>query len=187
MTRRRLWIGIAVLVAIQAGAFGLYKLKTRRSVESTPFANETLAVREAPVLAFERANGQRSTLAYARGEVVMVHFWATWCEPCRDELPGLLARADELAAHGRFELIAVAVDDDWDAIRRFFGGTVPPAIVRPEQADIHRRFGASTLPDTYLVDASGKLVIRYAGARDWADPRAHADLARAIDVHGQRR
>lgn len=92
--------------------------------------------------------------------IVMVHFWGTWCEPCRDELPGLLSRARELVASGRFELIAVAIDDEWHAILRFLHGTVPEAIVRPETPGVHRRFGASTLPDVYLVDAYGRLLVR---------------------------
>lgn len=187
MPRRRLWIGLAVLVAVQAAAIGLYKLKRGGHVESAPFSSETIAPRDAPALAFERADGQRGTLVGVRGKFVMVHFWATWCEPCRDELPGLLIRARELAASGRFELLAVAIDDDWDAIGRFFGGTVPRSIVRPETTDIHRRFGASTLPDTYLVDTNGKLVIRYAGARDWTDPRARAHLSRAIEMDERRK
>ena len=184
MPRRRLWIGLAVLVLVQAGAIGVYKLKSAGNVKASPFSSETMAPRDAPPLTFDRADGQRAALADVRDKVVMVHFWATWCEPCRDELPGLLVRAHELAASGRFELLAVAIDDDWDAIGRFFGGTVPRAIVRPVVTDVHRRFGASTLPDTYLVDADGKLVIRYAGARDWTDPRARAHLVRAMETHG---
>jgi len=79
-----------------------------------------------------------------------------------------------------FELLAVSVDDDWDTMRTFFDGRVPRSVVRPERAEVHRSFGASTLPDSYLVDASGRVVKRYAGARDWSTDTARASLAKAI-------
>lgn len=180
---RRLWIGIAVLVAVQAAAIAVYALKRERT-SSAAFAVETLAPRAAPVLAFERADRSKTSLESLEGKVVMVHFWATWCEPCRVELPGLLALATELGKTGRFELIAVSVDDEWEAMRRFFGGDVPRAVVRPDAAEAHRRFGASTLPDSYLVDARGNVVLRYAGARDWRSTRARDRLESAIATHG---
>ena len=183
MTRRRIWIGIGVLVAVQAAAIGVYRLKQGGRTESAPFTSETLDAKPAPALAFAREHGDSATLADLRGKSVMVHFWATWCEPCRDELPGLLTLTSELAATGRFELVAVAVDDDWEAIRRFFAGSIPRPIVRPDAAEVHRRFGASTLPDTYLVDARGRLVVRYAGSRDWRTPGAREHLVHALAIH----
>jgi thiol-disulfide isomerase/thioredoxin len=181
MRTRKVLIGIVVLVLVQASAIALYLVvKRSRAVEPAPFAVETLQPRPAPELAFERADGSRATLQSMRGKVVMVHFWATWCPPCRDELPGLLALADELASNQPFELVAVSVDDDWEKMRRFFSGTVHRAAVRPERADVHRQFGASTLPDTYLVDASGQIVQRYTGARDWRTQAARDHLTTSI-------
>jgi hypothetical protein len=59
--------------------------------------------------------------------------------------------------------------------------------VRPDAPDVHRRFGASTLPDSYLVDARGNVVVRYAGARDWRAARARAHLQAAIETYGGQR
>ena len=184
---RRILIGVAVLVAVQAAAVALYLWKRDgEKASSRPFAAESLTPREAPPLAFEQIDRTTATLASLRGKVVMVHFWATWCVPCRDELPGLLAVARELERGGRFQLIAVSVDDEWDQIRRFFAGNVPRGIVRPDVPEVHRRFGASTLPDTYVVDARGNLVIRYSGARDWRTARAREHLERAIATSAER-
>ncbi len=185
---RRLWIGIAVLVAVQAAAIVLYMVVRRDRGRESPatFAVEPLTPRDAPLLAFERSDQHTGSLAQLRGKVVMVHFWATWCVACRDELPGLLALADELARAKNFELLAVSVDDDWEAMRLFFAGSIPSGVVRPDGPDVHRRFGASTLPDTYLVDVRGNLVARYAGARDWKAAGAREHLAAAITTHGER-
>lgn len=182
--RRQIITGLVVLALVQGLAIALYVARKGGDAVERPFAVEQLSPRPAPPLIAQRSDGARVVLDELRGKTVMVHFWATWCQPCRDELPGLLSRARELSATRRFELIAVAVEDDWDAIRRFFRGTIPASIVRPEIADVHRRFGTSTLPDTYLVDAAGMLVVRYAGARDWSQRPAGAELARAIETFG---
>ena len=181
MTHRRVWTGIAVLVGVQAAAIGVYLL-AREPAPAVPFAAENLTPRAAPALAFERADGSTGTLADLRGRVVIVHFWATWCEPCREELPALLAFASE----SRLELVAMSVDDDWETMRGFFRGPVPRVVVRPVEPNVHRRFGASALPDTYVVDARGQLVIRYAGARNWKSQRAREHVLQASARHGVR-
>ncbi len=173
---RRMVIALAVLVAIQAAALGIYSWK-RSSPTPAEFAVEKLNPASAPDLAFERPDGSRASLADSHGKVVMVHFWATWCEPCREELPGLLA----LAKERDLSLVAVSIDDTWEQIRSFFGGNVPSVIARPLAEGVHRRFGASTMPDTYLVDAEGQLTVRYAGARDWNTEEARASLATAVE------
>jgi len=90
--------------------------------------------------------------------------------PCVKELPSLLAFARETRERG-IEAVAIAVEDDWKAISAFFGGSVPPEVIVETDGAAHKRFGVSTLPDTYLVEPAGKVVERYHGARDW---RAHA-------------
>lgn len=169
-------IALVVLVAIQAIALGIYRWK-RSSPQRPEFAVEILSASAAPELAFERADGTRSSLGDSHGKVVMVHFWATWCEPCREELPGLLA----LAKERDLALVAVSVDDTWAQIRSYFGGNVPSAIARPLSEGVHRRFGTSTMPDTYLVDGKGRLTVRYAGARNWNTEEARASLAKTIN------
>lgn len=183
---RRILLGVGVIVAVQAAALGVYVLKRDRTPPPV-FAVESLSPRAAPPLDFERSDRSTGSLESLRGKVVMVHFWATWCEPCRDELPGLLALAGQLEKTGRFELVAVSTDDEWDEIRQFFHGAIPRTAVRPNSPDAHRRFGASTLPDTYLLDESGELVVRYAGARDWRTRQAREHLERAIETFGNHR
>lgn len=180
---RNLVIGVAVLVGVQAIAITLYMsiTRSRATPRAAPFAAEILTARPSPLLTFSHENGTERSLGDLRGKVVMVHFWATWCEPCRRELPGLLALAAVLQRGGTFELIAVSVDDKWEEIRSFFGGEIPRAVVRPAGSDVHRRFGASTLPDTYLVNANGELVVRYAGARDWTADSARRHLTEMLE------
>lgn len=180
---RKIVITVAVLVGVQALAIALYMTVTRTRATSrvAPFSAETLTPRPSPALTFSHQEGAQRSLMDLRGKVVMVHFWATWCEPCRRELPGLLALAAVLQRGGTFELIAVSVDDKWEEIRSYFGGEIPREVVRPAGSDVHRRFGASTLPDTYLVNANGELVVRYAGARDWTADSARRHLTEMLE------
>lgn len=123
----------------------------------------------APPLTLLRADGTPQTLAELRGRLVLLHFWATWCAPCRIELPALLEVGRELCGDGRCAVVAVAVDDDWPAVRQFFAGTIPPEVVAVTRDVAERQYGVATLPDTYLVDAEGHLRLRFLGARDWRD------------------
>lgn len=173
---RRLALGVVVLICVQALALAIYFLvQSKRSTARTPFAFEPMSPRPAPELAFERSDGVSSSLAALRGKLVLVHFWGTWCEPCREELPSLVTTSSEYAERG-VSLLAVAIEDDWDAIRRFLSGAVTDSFVRPSEPAIHRLFGASTLPDTYLIDRTGNVVARYAGARDWSSTAAREHL-----------
>jgi thiol-disulfide isomerase/thioredoxin len=161
-------VAAAVLVGAQIAAVVVYRVIERsRVADPGSFASERLAGSPvAPDLVLERADGSRLRLADLAGRVRLVHFWATWCPPCVEELPGLLATSRELEPRG-LTLLAISMDKDWAQIRRFFPDEVPAEVVRAGAADAHRRYDVASLPDTYLVDETGRLTRRYGGARDW--------------------
>jgi thiol-disulfide isomerase/thioredoxin len=100
----------------------------------------------------------------------LLHFWATDCAPCRDELPALL----EVSRDERVPVIAIATDADWSRVEAFFEREVPSEVVRDE-AGFARTLGVATLPDTYVVDR-GRATRRIAGAIDWRKPSTRAWL-----------
>lgn len=176
--RRRVAIGVAVVAAAQAAAIGIYLAveHSRSGTAGAAFRVEQLtAGTRAPDIMLERADGTRLSVHAIDGHVRLVHFWATWCPPCVDELPGLLATARELADRG-LVLVAISMDDDWTAIRAFFGGDVPTEVYRAVESDAHELYDIFSLPDTYLVPRDGRLLLRYGGARDWQDPAARTHL-----------
>lgn len=181
MTRRaRIGAVIAALAALQLAAVAVYRAVERGrgasgEADGAPrFRAERLAVREAaPAFAANRRDGTAVAISWPSPRPRLVHFWGTWCGPCRRELPSLLAFARSTPG---VELVAVAIDDEWASIEGFFGGAVPPEIVIPTDAATHKRYGASTLPDSYLVDRTGRLVERYHGARDWQSAAARDHL-----------
>ncbi len=115
--------------------------------------------------------GRGYRLETARGHVVLVHFFATWCEPCREELPALnrlAARAD-----GSVKVLAIAVADADRSVQRFFETTPVdfPVLLDRDRA-VAKAWNVTTLPTTFVLDASlqPKLVVETDYAWDSLDP-----------------
>jgi thiol-disulfide isomerase/thioredoxin len=109
-------------------------------------------------------SGAPVALASRLEPVTLVHFWATWCPPCRQEIPSLLAFADEVGP-GRLKLVLVAVADERDRAVQFVGNRRFPVLFDPVW-DVARRFRTEQLPETHLV-LDGKLAASFVGAADW--------------------
>lgn len=120
------------------------------------------------------------------GKVTLLNFWATWCPPCRRELPGLARLADRLADERRFQLVAVACDEGDPAtlaadIDRFLanqridlGAWIDPGGAL--QAMFTAQFGFASLPTSYLIGPDGRVLQVWVGYRSGDE----ADMARAI-------
>jgi hypothetical protein len=83
-------------------------------------------------------------------------------------------------------LFAISVDEDWALIEKFLGGAVPVEVVRARERAQYKRYGVSSLPDSYLVSASGKLLARYAGPQDWSSSTARDAVIAALRSTEQR-
>lgn len=121
------------------------------------------------------------------GKITLLNFWATWCPPCRRELPGLARLANRLADEPRFQLVAIACDDEEEpdslapTIGRFLAGQRLDldAWVDPEhaaQALFGREYGFRSLPTTYLVGPDGRVQQVWVGYSSGVE----SDTARAV-------
>lgn len=173
---RRIAVAAGAIVAVQVALVAVYLAVERdRGAPVSRFSFEGLSGTEAaPALRLEARDGTVRT--WRARKPTLVHFWATWCAPCRTELPALLEAARAVSGETGFELVAVSVDDSWPDIERFFGGHAPLEIVRAGDADAAGRFGVGPLPDSFFVSAGGRLVARYRGARDWQAAAARSHL-----------
>ena len=111
-------------------------------------------------------------LAGPRKKPALLHLWASWCGPCRAELPELLA----FGKNGTVDVIAVSVDDHWPDVVRYFKGKIPSEIVWDKNITLERALGVENIPTTFVLNTKGDVVDRFDGAQNWKNPQ----LARAV-------
>jgi thiol-disulfide isomerase/thioredoxin len=167
--RRPVAIGAAV-VALQAAAVLGYRAieRGRAAPAATRFEVDELPRRAAPELELEHRDGRRERLSGLADRTVLLHFWATWCTPCAEELPALL---DFAARHPEAALVAVTVDEGWAPVDAFFHGRVPDAVVRAASEAELRDYDPDPLPQTLFL-RRGELASKAVGARDWRSDAA---------------
>ncbi|NJC95689.1 MAG: TlpA family protein disulfide reductase [Anaerolineales bacterium] len=114
----------------------------------------------APELSLQNIEGETESLADHLGSVVLVNNWATWCPPCKAEMPTLVAYHNEHSADG-FSVIAVEAGEPADVVSQFVQsyGMKFPVWLDPNGAAL-RAFGNGTLPNSYVIDRTG--TVRYA-------------------------
>jgi thiol-disulfide isomerase/thioredoxin len=124
----------------------------------------------APALDLVDLDGRRHRLSDYRGQVLVINFWATWCLPCREELPGMGRAARELAGDG-VRVVTVAMGQDVTEVREFlaFLDFDLPKLVDPagRAAEAWR---VQTLPTSCVVDPAGRIALQVIGAYDWESP-----------------
>jgi len=110
-------------------------------------------------------DGKSLTLASLRGEVVVVNFWASWCPPCRKELPALAALNDRLAGHGR--VIAVSIDRDLRNVERFAKANHLSMTVAHDGPDgLARQLDLKSVPLTLVLGRDGEVALTAMGTSD---------------------
>lgn len=129
------------------------------------------AAKPIAAIQFENADGQPRSLADFGGKVVLFNIWATWCVPCRKEMP-TLDRLQAKLGGADFEVVALSIDRRIDAVRKFFAevGIQKLAMYLDSSAKATRELGAVGLPTTLLVDREGREVGRLIGPADWDSP-----------------
>lgn len=131
-------------------------------------------------------DGKTRDLAKAPGKLLIVHFWATWCPPCVEELPGLLEYAQSVKGDPAVEILAVSVDTDWKTVDAFLEKTKAtglPIALDPQRATA-KAFGTEKFPETWFLDPQGKVVEAFIGPVRWGQPDTRKRLTelRAIAV-----
>lgn len=128
---------------------------------------------EAPNFALRDLAGKVMNLSQFRGKIVLLNFWATWCGPCRIEMPAM-ERLYHTFPRREFEILAVSTDAQGTAVTRPFqqqmGLTFP--ILHDSEFRTALVYGARTLPITFMLDRQGIVRQKIFGARDWASPEA---------------
>ena len=126
----------------------------------------TTAASGAPDFTLPSIDGPNLRLQEQRGQVVMINFWATWCGPCRVEMPHLARLYDKYRGSG-FTVLAVNIDEDpykAASLAKQLGMRVPVLLDREKK--VSRLYDLSTMPSTILVDREGRVRYVHRGYRD---------------------
>jgi cytochrome c-type biogenesis protein len=117
---------------------------------------DAASARLAPELALKTLDGQPYSLASLRGRVVLLNFWATWCVPCRAEIPDFSAMQRDLGARG-LTIVGVSADDTVEDVREFQKTLKQDYTVVLAPADAKSVYGVVGLPKTFVIDRQGRI------------------------------
>lgn len=138
------------------------------AVAYTAFANSP----PAPTLRLPILNGETVTLESLRGKVVLVNFWATWCIPCRKEIPSMQRLWLQLD-HSKFHILAVDIGEDEAAVNTFLSAfDTPPTfpIALDKDSSALKAWPVKALPTTYLIDQQGRMAYQTIGGLEFDSP-----------------
>ncbi|HYJ87252.1 MAG TPA: cytochrome c biogenesis protein CcdA [Pyrinomonadaceae bacterium] len=149
----------------------LPNLESRLTIEDKstgpkPTTSSANAV-QAPDVQFARLDGGNLKLSDLRGRVVVLNFWATWCIPCRSEIPALSAMEKSLGGEG-LTVVGVSYDDTADSIQDFQKDLKQDYTVVLGGKDVGSQLPASPLPTTYIIDRQGRIREKFIGERTQA-------------------
>jgi peroxiredoxin len=134
-----------------------------QAIRSTDFSLTTL-------------DGKKVSLSSYRGKVVVLSFWATWCAPCKEEMPAMEALYRDIRARG-FEILAVDAMEERATVEKFvkqYGYTFP--VLLDTKGDVSGLYGAQALPTNYIIDSDGSVRARVVGigGPKWTSPEMRA-------------
>jgi thiol-disulfide isomerase/thioredoxin len=132
----------------------------------------------APELPIFERDGKRIDLSKEKGRLLVVHFWATWCPPCVEEIPALSKFWDQYRGRSDIVLFAISVNKDWKTIDEFTAknpNRLP--IYQDPNAATAARFGTTQYPETYIVNKAGRVLYRIQGGVEWSN----AEIKQRID------
>jgi peroxiredoxin len=179
---RRQWIFVAVFAAVLAGLVGLGWSKRR---EFMPMDVGS----PAPEFAARDLQGRPVSLSQLKGQVVLLNVWATWCEPCRQEMPSMQRLHQKMAAEG-LKIVAVSIDaapgstddtarpgGDVGAFVRQYGITF--TVWLDPAGGVQQTYRTTGVPESFVISRDGTIMKKVIGATEWDTPDK-VDLIRRL-------
>lgn len=141
----------------------------------TPSGGPPAVGQVAPDFTLTGLDGKSYALAALRGKVVIVNFWATWCPPCRAEMPSMESLYRELADEG-LVMLAVNIEKDGRQTVSKFLATSPHSfpILIDEKEAVQKSYGVYKFPESFVIRKNGIIDDKVIGAIDWAHPQTIA-------------
>ena len=175
LSRPLVWITFLVLLAfLSFGFLGqfFFRAKTAKPSPARDYFKRLTIERpkeviQAPDFTLQDISGRPMSLKNLRGKIVFLNFWATWCVPCREEMPLMEKLHLEYKDQG-LEMVAVNFREDKKAVRKFFAELgLSFKSLMDSGGDVSDKYGAWSLPLTYFIDRKGEFVGKTVGDRKW--------------------
>jgi len=178
MTSRQQWVAIA------SGAMALVFV-VALVIKIRPQMNLLEVGSRAPDFhAVDLASGRATTLADYKGKVILLNIWATWCQPCRVEMPAI-ERLHKKLGGTDFQVVSVSIDVDGDSVVTAFARNLGLTfqILHNQSGDIQQIYQTTGVPESFVIDRDGIIVKKVIGAAEWDGPVNETLIERL--THGQ--
>lgn len=162
MSRKKIdrWIRIGICLLTIALVYAIY---------SGIHEHVVLAGDTAPSFTVTADDGTTVAVPHFKGKLLVLNFWASWCQPCVEETPSLSQFARDFAPKG-VVVLGISVDTNekayHDFVQRFH-----PAFLTMRERKLHEDFGTFMYPETYIIAPDGKVLQKIAEGADWSDPK----------------
>jgi cytochrome c biogenesis protein CcmG/thiol:disulfide interchange protein DsbE len=186
-------ISVGVLL-VALGLISVVNLSSRRSSnpldsDDLPYYSSSANTQPGTVAAGKMAanfnlkdiNGTAVSLSALRGKVIFLNVWATWCAPCREEMPSIQSLYNEFKKDKDFVVLAVSQDTDSKAVPPYVktSGLHFTVLLDPAN-DVGESYGVNGIPETFIIGRDGRIVAHHVGPYDWANPEIRQALLELI-------
>lgn len=176
--RRNALAGLITVIVLCAAFFSCFPLRAEAQAPSEAeraFLEAKIRLlkeRQDPIeFTLPLLSGGRAALSSFRGKVVLLNFWATWCPPCRSEMPSMEVLYKRLNSKG-LEILAVDSGEDAATVQQFIrenSHTFP--VLLDSDNKVSSQYGIRAIPTTYIIDREGKIIGVVRGAIKWDEPK----------------
>jgi len=182
--------GVTLLVALALAAYLEFSPATLEpaapdvvtEVAPSPSGGAVAAGKVAADFKLPTLGGQTIALSSLRGKVVFLNVWATWCPPCREEMPSIEALYEKFKDDKNFVVLAVSQDSDGRApVAAYVAshGLKFDVLLDPDNL-VGEAYDVSGIPETFIIDQRGRIVAHHIGPYDWSNPEIHEALQELI-------
>jgi peroxiredoxin len=164
-------ICLFLLTAMGPGLSGKSEKK-----QISPLNSDKLIKSQAPEFTLPDTGGRSLSLSAYRGKVVLLNFWATWCPPCRAEMPALNRLILETKGRG-LEILGVSTDKSVNDVKKFLEkNKVDFPILHDGDLSVSKLYKVFSMPTTFLIDRNGIIVEKFYGEYDWTEPETRGRI-----------
>jgi peroxiredoxin len=167
----------ALLIAI--GLISFVNLSSRRMLSSPRLDSAAAPLSQPATVAagklaadftLKDLKGDKISLASLRGKVVFLNIWATWCAPCREEMPSIESLYKDFKSKKDFVVLAVSQDTDDDTVRPFVEQNhLQFTVLLDPRNEVGERYDVNGIPETFIIGRDGRIVAHHVGPYDWSN------------------